>query len=50
MASIEAHNGNSLISVLTMNSLKETKLVVLAVVAMNCHSIVILHNEKYSTE
>ena len=40
--SIEAHNGKTFITVSAMNSLKETKLTL----AMNCHRIVILYNEK----
>ena len=46
LVSIEAHNGKALVTVSTLNSLKETKLAS----AMNCHRIVILHNEKMNNE
>ena len=44
--SIEAHNGKTFITVSVMNSLKDTKLTL----AMNCHRIVILYNEKMNNE
>ena len=44
--SIEAHNGKTFITVSAVNSLKETKLTL----AMNCHRIVILYNEKMNNE